>query len=98
MRQWRTALTLRIASSDRNPRSLHLHLHDLASLLRRSRRVHEITAQILALALHELSNRATAFMIAAPVGAPSEAANLESWQFSFNRLDDLPGLCSSPVG
>jgi pimeloyl-ACP methyl ester carboxylesterase len=28
----------------------------------------------------------------APAGIPSEAANLKSWQFSFNRLDDLPEL------
>jgi pimeloyl-ACP methyl ester carboxylesterase len=28
----------------------------------------------------------------APAGIPSEALNLKSWQFSFNRLDDLPEI------
>ena len=28
----------------------------------------------------------------APAGIPSEAANLKSWQFAFNRLDDLPEI------
>jgi pimeloyl-ACP methyl ester carboxylesterase len=28
----------------------------------------------------------------APAGIPSEAANLKSWQFSFNRLDALPEI------
>jgi pimeloyl-ACP methyl ester carboxylesterase len=28
----------------------------------------------------------------APAGVPSEAANLKSWQFAFNRLDDLPEI------
>jgi pimeloyl-ACP methyl ester carboxylesterase len=28
----------------------------------------------------------------APVGVPSEALNLKSWQFAFNRLDDLPEI------
>jgi pimeloyl-ACP methyl ester carboxylesterase len=28
----------------------------------------------------------------APGGVPSEAANLKSWQFAFNRLDDLPEI------
>ena len=27
-----------------------------------------------------------------PPGIPSAAANLKSWQFAFNRLDDLPDL------
>jgi len=27
-----------------------------------------------------------------PAGIPSEAVNLKSWQFSFNRLDDLPEI------
>jgi pimeloyl-ACP methyl ester carboxylesterase len=28
----------------------------------------------------------------APAGVPSEAVNLKSWQFAFNRLDDLPEI------
>ena len=28
----------------------------------------------------------------APAGIPSETANLKSWQFAFNRLDDLPEI------
>ena len=28
----------------------------------------------------------------APAGIPSEAVNLKSWQFAFNRLDDLPEM------
>ena len=28
----------------------------------------------------------------APAGVPSEAANLKSWQFAFNRLHDLPEI------
>jgi pimeloyl-ACP methyl ester carboxylesterase/quercetin dioxygenase-like cupin family protein len=28
----------------------------------------------------------------APAGIPSEAVNLKSWQFAFNRLDDLPEI------
>jgi pimeloyl-ACP methyl ester carboxylesterase len=28
----------------------------------------------------------------APAGIPSEAINLKSWQFAFNRLDDLPEI------
>jgi pimeloyl-ACP methyl ester carboxylesterase len=28
----------------------------------------------------------------APAGIPGEAANLKSWQFAFNRLDDLPEI------
>lgn len=28
----------------------------------------------------------------APAGIPSEAANLKSWQFAFNRLNDLPEI------
>ena len=28
----------------------------------------------------------------APAGIPSEATNLKSWQFAFNRLDDLPEI------
>src|SRR5438132_6076609 len=27
-----------------------------------------------------------------PAGFPSEAVNLKSWQFAFNRLDDLPEI------
>src|SRR5262249_4876897 len=27
-----------------------------------------------------------------PAGVPSEAMNLKSWQFAFNRLDDLPEM------
>jgi pimeloyl-ACP methyl ester carboxylesterase len=29
---------------------------------------------------------------AVPAGIPSEAVNLKSWQFAFNRLDDLPEI------